>query len=458
MSASDRETEVTAAQASGGFLSDPPVLGANTEPAASDAAFPEFTGRALPDWALVRQRFDDTEIGDIAAAVDAALEPVMAGIPAGSRVCLAVGSRGIDRIDSVVRAVVNRMRAAGAAVFIVPAMGSHGGATAEGQVEVLAEYGITPETMGCDIRSSMDTVELGQVRPGVPVFVDRNAFEGADFIVPINRVKVHTDFSGPVESGLMKMIAIGLGKQKGADTFHSQGFAVFDQLIPEVAKFTLAHAPIPFGLALIENGHARLVHVEAVPAGSIATREPELLVMSTEALARLPLANIDVLILDEIGKDISGLGMDSNIVGRYYSGPTAPPSIQRIVVRGLTEATQGNAVGIGLADVVLRRAADGVDRHKTYMNCITAKTPEGARIPLTVDTDREALSIALACCIKVVAATARIVRVRDTKHLDLLYVSAAALDDVLATGRCEVVRPLVPIAFDAAGMFADPLS
>jgi hypothetical protein len=460
MSASERETDATAAQASEGLLSDPPVVVPHpAEPATAGGAFPEFTGRALPEWALVRQRFDAAEIGDVAAAVGAALAPVMAGIPAGARVCLAVGSRGIDRIDAVARAVVDRVRAAGAAVFIVPAMGSHGGATAEGQLEVLAEYGITPETMGCEIRSSMDTVELGQVRPGVPVFVDRNAFDGADFIVPINRVKVHTDFSGPVESGLMKMIAIGLGKQKGADTFHSQGFAVFDQLIPEVAKFTLAHAPIPFGLALIENGHARLVHVEAVPAGSIANREPELLVMSTEALARLPLASIDVLILDEIGKDISGLGMDSNIVGRYYSGPTgAPPAVQRIVVRGLTEATQGNAVGIGLADVVLRRAVEKVDRHKTYMNCLTAKTPEGARIPLTVDTDREALSLALVCCIKVNPATARIVRVRDTKHLDLLYVSAAALDDVLATGRCEVVCPLAPIAFDAAGMFADPLA
>jgi hypothetical protein len=432
-----------------GRLSDPPTA----------ASFPEFAGGVLPDWALVRQLFDPTEIADVGPAVREALAPVMAGIPSGSRVCLAVGSRGIDRIDQVVRAAVERFEAAGASVFIIPAMGSHGGATAQGQLEVLAEYGITAESMSCEIRSSMDTVELGEVRPGVPVFVDRNAFEGADFIVPINRVKVHTDFTGPVESGLMKMIAIGLGKQKGADTFHGQGFAAFDRLIPEVAAYTLARAPIPFGLALIENGNARLLHVEAVPAERIAAREPELLVMSTNALARLPLAEIDVLILDAIGKDVSGLGMDSNVVGRYYDGPTGtPPSIQRIVVRDLTETTQGNAVGLGMADIVLRLAVAKIDQRKTYMNCITAKTPEGARVPLTVDTDRDAITIALACCIKVRPAEARIVRARDTKHLELLYVSAAALPELLATGRCEVMRPPAPIAFDSAGMLADPLS
>ena len=431
-----------------GRLSDPPAA----------ASFPEFAAGVLPDWALVRQLFDPTEIADVGPAVREALAPVIAGIPFGSRVCLAVGSRGIDRIDQVVRAVVERLVAAGASAFIVPAMGSHGGATAEGQLEVLAEYGITPESMSCEIRSSMDTVGLGEVRPGVPVFLDRNALEGADFIVPINRVKVHTDFTGPVESGLMKMIAIGLGKQKGADTFHSQGFAAFDRLIPEVAAYTLARAPIPFGLALIENGNARLLHVEAVPAERIAAREPELLVMSTNALARLPMAKIDVLILDAIGKDVSGLGMDSNVVGRYYDGPTGtPPSIQRIVVRDLTEATQGNAVGMGMADITLRRAVAKIDQRKTYMNCITAKTPEGARVPLAVDTDREAIAIALACCIKVAPAEARIVRARDTKHLELLYVSAAFLPELLATGRCEVVRPAAPIAFDAAGMLADPL-
>jgi hypothetical protein len=437
-------------------LADPPASAATHAPtnASRREPFAEFMHGALPRWALVRHRMDAAEVTDVAAAVGAALEPVRAAIGPGSRVCLAVGSRGIDRIDEVVRATVAWVRAAGAEVFVVPAMGSHGGASPEGQLEVLASYGITPETIGCEIRSSMETVELGEVRPGVPVFVDRNAFEGADVIVPINRVKPHTDFTGEIESGLMKMIAIGLGKQRGADTFHRQGFATFHDLIPAVAEFTVSKVNIPFGLALVENGYARLWRIEAVPRDRIWDRERELLAMARERMARLPLGSMDVLILDYIGKDISGLGMDSNVVGRYYTGPTgAGPSVQRIFVRDLTAETEGNAVGVGMADVVLRRAVEKMDTHKTYMNCITAKTPEGARVALTVDTDRQALSVAIACCLKVEPPDARIVRIRDTKHLGLLYVSEPALEDVLATGRCEIVRPLEAIEYDRAGMF-----
>ena len=440
-------------------LADPPAsAAAGTSPASRREPFAEFLGGNLPCWALVRHRMYVGEVADVTAAVGAALEPVRAAIRPGSRVCLAVGSRGIDRIDEVVRAAVAWVRSAGAEVFVVPAMGSHGGATAKGQLEVLASYDIAPESIGCDIRSSMETVELGEVRPGVPVFVDRNAFEGADIIVPINRVKPHTDFTGEIESGLMKMIAIGLGKQRGADTFHRQGFATFYELIPAVAEFTLSKANIPFGLALVENGYARLSRIEAVPRDKIWKRERELLAEAREQMARLPLGNIDVLVLDYIGKDISGLGMDSNVVGRYYTGPTgAGPSIQRIVVGDLTAETEGNAVGIGMADIVLRRAVEKMDAHKTYMNCITAKTPEGARVALTLDTDRQALSVAIACCLKVEPSTARIVRIRDTKHLGLLYVSEPALADVLATGRCEIVRPLEAIEFDRNGMFASAM-
>jgi hypothetical protein len=412
----------------------------------------------LPRWALVKHRMDAAEVTDVAAAVGAALEPVRAAIGPGSRVCLAVGSRGIDRIDEVVRAAVAWVRSAGGDVFVVPAMGSHGGASPKGQLEVLASYDITPESIGCQIRSSMETVELGEVRPGVPVFVDRNAFEGADVIVPINRVKPHTDFTGEIESGLMKMIAIGLGKQRGADTFHRQGFATFHELIPEVAELTVSKVNIPFGLALVENGYARLWQIEAVPRDRIAVRERELLVAARDRMARLPIDSMDVLVLDYIGKDISGLGMDSNVVGRYYKGPTgAGPSIQRIVVRDLTEETEGNAVGIGMADVVLRRAVEKMDAARTYMNCITAKTPEGARVPLTVDTDRQALFVAIASTLKIEPPQARIVRIRDTKHLDLLYVSEPALEDVLATGRCEIVAPLAAIDFDRAGMLTAAL-
>jgi hypothetical protein len=416
-----------------------------------------ITNSELPAWALVERRLGAAEIADVGVAVVSALAPVEHLIQPGSTVCLGIGSRGIDRIADVVTATVTWLRQLEADVFIVPAMGSHGGATAAGQLEVLASVGVTPETAGCEIRSSMDAVEIGRVRPDVPVFLDRHAL-GADLVVPVNRVKPHTDFSAAIQSGLLKMIAIGLGKQRGADTLHRQGFATFHELIPAAARISLARGNIPFGLALIENAHGRLMHVEAVPADVMVEREVELLRVAREAMGRLPFRDIDVLMIDYIGKDISGLGMDSNVVGRYYQGPTgAPPAIQRIVVRGLTDETEGNAVGIGLADVVLRRAAERIDVAKTYMNVVTAKTPEGARVPLTVDTDQEAISVAIACCLRVTAATSRIVRIRDTKHLDRMYVSAAALADLEARGDWEIIEPPQPMRFDSSGMLVGEL-
>ena len=417
-----------------------------------------FRHDRLPSWALVRHRMDPAEIEDIDAAVNGALEPVADRLPSGQRACLALGSRGIDRIAEVARAMVGTLRARGLEVFAVPAMGSHGGATAEGQLAVLASLGIREETIGCEIRSSMETVQVGEVEHGVPVFVDRHAIDDADLVIPINRVKPHTDFSGPVESGLLKMIAIGLGKQRGADTFHGEGFATFARLIPAVAAVTLERIPIPFGLALLENGHARIRRIEAVPAATMFEREQELLVEADRYLARLPVAALDVLVLDRIGKDVSGLGMDSNVVGRYYTGPTGRgPAIQRIVVRDLTDETEGNAVGIGMADVVLRRAAERMETARTYMNCITAKTPEGARIALTVDTDRQALDVAIACCLKVHAETARIVRLLDTKNLEWFYATEPLLAELAAGGSCEVAGPLIPIGLDAGGRLTDPL-
>lgn len=417
--------------------------------------FPEFDRGILPRWALVRHRLDSTEITDVPGAVAQAFATMAGAIRPGARVCLCVGSRGIDRIDEVTRAAVAEVRKLGAAVFIIPAMGSHGGATAEGQLEVLGTYGVTSERMGCEIRASMETVQIGEVESGVPVFVDRNAYEGADVIIPINRVKPHTDFHGPVESGLLKMIAIGLGKQKGADTFHSRGFTTFHHLIPAVGRFTLTKVNIPFGLALVENGYARLAFMEAVSAANMWEREKELLKIARNRMARLPFAACDILVVDYIGKDISGLGLDSNVTGRYYSGHLGvDPEVQRIIIRDITPDSEGNATGIGLADVALRLAVDKMDVRQTYMNCITAKTPDGARIPITVDSDREALAIALACCLQVDPANARIVRIRDTKHLEQMYVSESLLPGVLATGTCDLLEEPHPIAFDSEGMFA----
>jgi hypothetical protein len=431
-----------------------------TLPSAPTGADPMavFRHDRLPSWALVRYEMDATEIGDVDAAVREQIETVADSLIGRGRVCLALGSRGIDRIAEVARAAVTALRDHGLDVFAVPAMGSHGGATPAGQLGVLASLGIREDTIGCEIRSSLETVRIGEVEDGMPVFVDRHALEGADLVIPINRVKPHTDFSGPTESGLLKMIAIGLGNQHGADTFHGEGFASFARLIPAVATFTLGRVPIPFGLALIENGHARLRRIEAVPAATMLARERELLAEADAHLARLPLAEFDVLILDRIGKDVSGLGMDSNVVGRYYTGPTGhPPAIQRIIVRDLTDETEGNAVGIGMADVALRRAVERMDVVKTYMNAVTAKTPEGARVAMTVDTDRQALDLAIACCLRVEASTARIVRMLDTKHLEWFYASEPLLEELLATGTCTVTGSLAPVAFDTAGQLVDPL-
>jgi hypothetical protein len=378
----------------------------------------------LPRWLRVRQQLDTDEIGNVAAAVAAAFlqQGIGEKIPPGSRVAITGGSRGIDRLDMVIRAVVTEVRKRGGRPFIIPAMGSHGGATAEGQAQVLAQYGISEGSVDAPIRASMETVQLGTVADGVPVFFDRIAATEADLVIPVNRVKPHTDFHGEIESGLCKMIAIGLGKQRGADTFHTRGFDQFHRLIPAVAQFSLSKVNIPFGIALVENGLGRLVLVEAVPAREILSRERELLRIARKKMAHLPGEVIDVLVVDFLGKDISGIGADSNVVNRYYTGQLPlKPRIQRLVVRDLTNATEGNASGLGLADVALRRAVERTDPLKTYMNCITAKTPEGARMPLTVENDRQALFVAVACCLQVTdAESARIARILDTKHLETL--------------------------------------
>jgi len=421
-----------------------------------------FERGELPRWAPVRQRLDATEVGDVAAAVAVEFSRPGVGeqIRPGQRVALTAGSRGIDKIDQVLKATVVEVKRLGAEPFIVPAMGSHAGATAEGQVAMLAHYGVTEAAMGCPIRSSMDTILLGEIEGDVPVWFDRHAYD-ADATIPIGRVKPHTDFRGPVESGLMKMIAIGLGKQKGADFFHSQGMGEFHHLIPSVARFSLSRVNIPFGLALVENGYGRLGLVEGVPAARIWEREQELLKLARERMGRLPGERIDVLVVDFIGKDISGDGADPNVINRDIAGVLPPseepvtPRIQRLVIRDLTEDTAGNATGIGMGDVILRQAVAKMDPVATYMNLITAKAPQGARIPLTVDTDRQALFVALACCVKTTTEGARIARIRDTKHVEEFWASAPLLPELLASGRVEALAEARPIAFDATGMFLD---
>lgn len=422
-----------------------------------------FADTALPRWVRCVQALDDQDVGSIAGAVarEFGRPEVLAAIGPGTRVVLTAGSRGIDRIAEVLRAAVDQIRALGGEPFIIPAMGSHGGATAEGQQALIAHYGVTEPAMGCPVRSSMETVHLGDLEGGVPVWIDRIAHDEADVVIPVGRVKPHTDFRGPVESGLMKMIAIGLGKQKGADTFHARSFEAFHHLIPAVAQFSLTHVNMPFGLALVENGHGKLGMIEAIPAARVWDREQELLRVSRAWMGRLLGERIDLLLIDAIGKDISGDGADPNVINRDISGElrkaeiTPKPWVQRIVIRDLTEDTEGNATGIGLGDVVLRRAVEKMDPISTYMNAVTAKYPNGAYIPMILDNDRQAIFVALGSAFMTQPETARIARIKNTKDIEEFWASEPLLPELLATGRIELLSDPEPITFDAHGMLID---
>lgn len=417
----------------------------------------------FPRWVKVRQRLDAAEVTDVAAAVAAefAKPEARAAVKDGTRVAFTAGSRGIDRIGEVLKACVAEARTLGAQPFIVPAMGSHGGATVEGQLSILAHYGITPEGMGCEIRASMETVHLGSVENGIPVFFDKTAYEQADVVIPVARVKPHTDFHGPIESGLMKMISIGLGKQKGADAFHREGFERFTKLIPAVGLFTLSHVNIPFGIALVENGYSHLGLIEVVPGPRIMDREQELLKMARERMGRLPGERIDILIVDEIGKNISGDGADPNVINRDISGlletseMNLTPSVQRVIFRDLTADTEGNATGVGLGDFVLRRLVDKMDPVSTYMNVITSKYPAGGRTPMTADNDRQAILLAYASAQRVDALErCHIARIKNTKDVEDLWVSEPMLAGLLAGGNVEALAEPTAMAFDDRGMFA----
>ena len=401
------------------------------------STYPEFLPSALPRWALVRQHLDAAAIDDVPAAVRRAMDDVVGTVRPGTRACVAVGSRGIDRIDQVVGAVVERLREAGADVFIVPAMGSHGGATAEGQLAVLAGYGITPESMGCEIRSSMETVELGEVVPGVPVFIDRHAFEGADLIVPINRVKPHTDFAGPDRERPDEDDRDRPRQAEGRGHLPPTGYDDFATLIPAVARHTMARATRPVRIALIENGDGHLARIEAVPADRIETREPELLADDRARMPRLPLDDLDVLVVDVIGKDVSGTGLrPQRRWGGRYAGPTSDASPRHPADR--RAGPDGGHGGQRVGDRVGGRGPSGgrvdtIDQRKTYVNTVTAKT-RGSSAPGHRGRRPGGARDRAGRCLDVDAANARIIRVRDTKHLERSSVSEPALPEVLANG------------------------
>jgi hypothetical protein len=411
----------------------------------------------LPDQMLVEARLPSHALASPGAEVTARLEAALGQESfAGRGVAVAVGSRGIDRIAEVALAVVTWLKHRGARPYLLPAMGSHGGGTAEGQRELLASYDITEASMGVPVRAAMDTVEIGRTEAGAPVFIAREALEAEGLIV-VNRVKPHTDFeSTRLGSGLLKMCAIGLGKVEGAGAAHrAAALHGYEASILAASRLVRSKVRLIGGVALVEDPHHHLAVVEVIPAAAMEAREPELLAQARAWMPALPFAEIDVLVLDEIGKNISGAGMDTNVVGRGVHGEafrTARARARVIYARGLTPESHGNAVGMGLADVISSRLFEAMDPRITYTNAITALTPATVRVPMHFDTDADCLRAA----IRVSAADperARIVRVKNTLALDRFVASAAYADEVAQRSDLELISPAEAWTLGADGNF-----
>jgi hypothetical protein len=349
------------------------------------------------------------------------------------------------------RTLIEEIKAVGAEPFIVPSMGSHGGATAEGQRDVLRHLGISEETMGAPILSSMEVVEIDRLPNGLPVYVDKYAYE-ADAIVVINRVKPHTAFRGPIESGIMKMIAIGLGKQKGAEACHQLGFKYMAENVPAMARIMIEKLPIVFGVALVENAYDQTCIVELLPAERIEEREKELLEEAKRRMPRILFDQIDVLVIDYIGKNISGDGMDPNVTGRYPT-PYAHggPDVSKMVVLDLTEETKGNANGVGTADFTTQRLVDKMDREATYANGLTSTVCAPTKIATTLENDLYAIKAAIKTCNILDYTKCRLVRIRDTLHLGEIEISVNMLDEARRHPDIEILSEPYHWQFDDEG-------
>jgi hypothetical protein len=351
----------------------------------------------LPKFFRLRQHFPTDAIGDVGreVATQIASSTLRQRLVPGQSVAITVGSRGIDRIAEIAAATVRAVQGLQGVPFIVPAMGSHGGATPQGQLGVLAEYGITPESMGCEIRSSMEVLEVGRTDCDFGVYFDLHASR-ADHVIVLNRIKPHTRIAGPHESGLVKMMLIGLGKHRGAAEYHqAMTRQTFESLAQKAIPIVLSKAPVSLGLAIVENAYDKAAIIEAIEPGDIMRRETELLDVARKRMPRLPFDDADLVIIDKIGKNISGTGMDTNVVGRKFNdraaGPDEYPKVLQLYVRGMTHQTAGNASGIGIAEYCRSDLVRQIDLEKTRVNCLTALHISGAAIPANWETDREIL-------------------------------------------------------------------
>ena len=407
----------------------------------------------LPKMVKIRQTFNADEILDVSAALSAALveSGQLAQIRPGMNIAIAAGSRGVAQIETLVRTTVAEVKKLGANPFVVPAMGSHGGATGAGQAEVLAHLGITEEYVGCPIVSSMEVVEISRLPNGMPVYIDKNAYQ-ADGIIVINRIKPHTAFRGPNESGLVKMITIGLGKQKGAESCHAYGFKYMHDLIPAMAKEMLQLAPIMFGIATVENAYDHVAKIVVAGAAELIETDRQLLIEAKAAMPRIEFSPIDVLVIDEIGKDVSGDGMDPNITGRYPTPyPTGGPEVSKMVVLDLTEKTGGNANGVGTADFTTKRLVNKTDFQALYANGITSTVVRPNAIPMTLDCDLDAIRAAVKTSNALDLSKIRLVRIKNTLQLGEIMISEAMLPDALSLANVAVCSEPFEMQFDDLG-------
>ncbi len=410
---------------------------------------------AIPPMVTIRQNFDEThmereQIPEIVAA-QLAQEKIASRFAPGMEVAITAGSRGIANIALIIKSIVDFLKTKGVTPFVVPAMGSHGGATAEGQRGVIESYGVTEEYIGCEIRSSMETVQIGLTEKGTPVRIDKNAYE-ADGIIVCGRIKPHTGFRGPYESGLMKMMAIGLGKQYGAEIIHADGFEHFTEYIPMYGKAILKNAPVLCGLAILENAYDCTRELIGLTAEEIITEEPKLLLRAKAYMPRILFDKCDVLIVDEVGKNISGDGMDPNISGRF---PTTCASggidAQRVAILDLTEESHGNGCGMGLADCTTRRFFNKLDLEQTYPNAITNTVVGEMKIPMIMANDKEAIQLALKSCNEIDRDHPRVVRIKNTLKLETIQISEGLVEEASRHPDIEILGELKPVVFNDEG-------
>lgn len=406
---------------------------------------------SFPKMAKVRQHFQVESLKNIVVTILEQFNHVKADekIKPGMEIAITVGSRGIANIPLIVKSVADEIKKRGATPFIIPAMGSHGGATAEGQKEMVESLGVTEEFTGCQIRSSMDVVEVGVTSAGIPVYVDKIAYN-ADGIIVMGRVKPHTDFKNKVESGVLKMASIGMGKHKQALALHTHGIKGISEMMPEVGKVAIANSNTLFGIAIVENAHEETAIIEAIEPDQIEERERELLKKAFELMPSLPVDEIDILVVDEIGKNYSGTGMDTNIIGRIRVlgvEDSNKPNIKYVIASNLSDVSHGNALGIGLADLTTRRLYEKIDLKTMNENVVTSTFLERAKIPIVLDNDQEALKAALRANWGVATEEARIVRIPNTLHIGELMVSEVILNELKGKENIEILEDLHEMKF-----------